>query len=320
MTTTETTAPAAAPGMTMASIILDNLRRAGWTVAVHNDFRLNGEPHTFWLLTHEETKRFAKGEGKSDQEALEICAHEAALATDAPVAFAVPELPGRPHVDLTDARRAVADVPAWIAHGNRIDNYPANTLVLVERLAKHLGAAIAVIEDRLAAPDDEFFDAEDAGDALRAGTAAFVGLEGYQTLLQTVHDEHHGGPLATCAVPICVEGRGHLPRVVPPLCKELGTGTWRCGLPAKHEGDCKLTRTVDAHVSFAAGAYGVPVDTVTTEQREKAKLATYMLAYGADAARAAATMGVTVEKLITSAEAVYPTLVPKPPADEEQPL
>jgi hypothetical protein len=159
------------PDTTMASILLASLRRAGWTVAVHNDFRLGGKPHTFWLLTHEATKRYAQGEGQSDQEALEICAHEAAMVTEAPLML--------------------------------------------------------------------------------------------------------------------------------------------------HEPDFEEP---DPYVSFAAGAYGVSAGEVTPEQRKAAKLATYMLAYGADTARAAATMGVTVEALITSAEAVYPTLVPKerrPLPDEE---
>lgn len=46
----------------------DDLRAAGWVVAVHNDYRLNGEPHTFWLFTKGD--RCVKGEGHSDREAL----------------------------------------------------------------------------------------------------------------------------------------------------------------------------------------------------------------------------------------------------------
>jgi hypothetical protein len=49
---------------------LARLRSAGWTVAVHNDYRLNGKPFTFWLFTHEKSGRFAKGEGATDDEAL----------------------------------------------------------------------------------------------------------------------------------------------------------------------------------------------------------------------------------------------------------
>jgi hypothetical protein len=47
---------------------VDWFRANGWAVAVHNDYRLNGEPHTFWLFTRGD--RFVKGEGRSDAEAL----------------------------------------------------------------------------------------------------------------------------------------------------------------------------------------------------------------------------------------------------------
>ena len=46
----------------------DDIRGAGWTVAVHNDYRLNGVPHTFWLFT--KNNRCLIGEGISDVEAL----------------------------------------------------------------------------------------------------------------------------------------------------------------------------------------------------------------------------------------------------------
>lgn len=47
----------------------DDIRAAGWAVAVHNDYRLHGESYTFWLFTKGE--RAVKGEGKSDSEALD---------------------------------------------------------------------------------------------------------------------------------------------------------------------------------------------------------------------------------------------------------
>lgn len=40
-------------------------------VAVHNDYRLKGEPFTFWLFTNMQTGRFVQGEAKTDEEALE---------------------------------------------------------------------------------------------------------------------------------------------------------------------------------------------------------------------------------------------------------
>ena len=48
----------------------DDLRSLGLTVAVHNDYRLNGVPHTFWLMT-DVTGMSYKGEGKTDAEALD---------------------------------------------------------------------------------------------------------------------------------------------------------------------------------------------------------------------------------------------------------
>ena len=51
------------------SEILARLRESGWSVAVHNDYRLNGQSRTFWLLTHS-SGVWAKGEGTTDEEAL----------------------------------------------------------------------------------------------------------------------------------------------------------------------------------------------------------------------------------------------------------
>lgn len=45
------------------------LRGAGWSVAVHNDYRLNGKRMTFWLMT-QPNGRWLKGEGETDEEAL----------------------------------------------------------------------------------------------------------------------------------------------------------------------------------------------------------------------------------------------------------
>ena len=48
------------------------LREAGWSVAVHNDYRLGGKAMTFWLWTHP-SGRWIKGEGETDAEALAQC-------------------------------------------------------------------------------------------------------------------------------------------------------------------------------------------------------------------------------------------------------
>ena len=51
-----------------ASASPDDIRAAGWSVAVHNDYRLGGVAHTFWLFTKD--GRAVKGEGASDALAL----------------------------------------------------------------------------------------------------------------------------------------------------------------------------------------------------------------------------------------------------------
>lgn len=50
----------------------DDLRYQGFKVAVHNDYMLNGENYTFWLMTKiiKRTIFAFKGEGKTDEEAL----------------------------------------------------------------------------------------------------------------------------------------------------------------------------------------------------------------------------------------------------------
>lgn len=48
----------------------DDLRAMGWSVAVHNDYKLNGASFTFWLFTKGETA--VKGEGRTDAEALNV--------------------------------------------------------------------------------------------------------------------------------------------------------------------------------------------------------------------------------------------------------
>lgn len=50
--------------------VLNDIRAAGWSVAVHNDYRSNGKQYTFWLFTHA-NGRWVKGEGATDAEALE---------------------------------------------------------------------------------------------------------------------------------------------------------------------------------------------------------------------------------------------------------
>lgn len=50
--------------------LLEDIRGRGWSVAVHNDYRLHGQRHTFWLFTCDKRALCAKGEGRTDEEAL----------------------------------------------------------------------------------------------------------------------------------------------------------------------------------------------------------------------------------------------------------
>lgn len=53
----------------LAGCIPDDIRAAGWSIAVHNDYRLAGERMTFWLFT--KGHQAVKGEGRTDREALD---------------------------------------------------------------------------------------------------------------------------------------------------------------------------------------------------------------------------------------------------------
>lgn len=59
--------------------VLYHIRADGWTVAVHNDYRLNGRHYTFWLFTKTlpcGVTVAVKGEGQADQQALAAVAAE----------------------------------------------------------------------------------------------------------------------------------------------------------------------------------------------------------------------------------------------------
>ena len=62
----------------------DDLREKGLSVAVHNDYRLDGERYTFWLMTAEHNGQTIalKGEGKTDEEALDLIRAAWAKLTD----------------------------------------------------------------------------------------------------------------------------------------------------------------------------------------------------------------------------------------------
>lgn len=52
-------------------------RKAGWVVAIHNDYRYHGEPHTFWLLTKRgsvsrRSGSYVCGEGQTEAQAFDL--------------------------------------------------------------------------------------------------------------------------------------------------------------------------------------------------------------------------------------------------------
>ena len=55
---------------------VDSWRQAGWSVAVHNDYRLYGQVWMFWLFTHP-SGIWAKGEGRSYAQALAAALEQA---------------------------------------------------------------------------------------------------------------------------------------------------------------------------------------------------------------------------------------------------
>lgn len=89
---------------------LARLRQAGWQVAIHNDYRLDGESCTFWLFTHP-SGVWAKGEGASDEEALIEVERQAAERLGCGVAVPV-EAPGRARRFFPLPGRGI---PIWLA-------------------------------------------------------------------------------------------------------------------------------------------------------------------------------------------------------------
>jgi hypothetical protein len=113
----------------LTAALADDIRSAGWAVAVHNDYRMNGEPHTFWLLTKGD--RAVKGEGRTDAEALgEV---RALLAnTDTPLGCEVEEDSSRGCERGThgcEVRHPPTPSPAelhWCANPDGVDRVPSN--------------------------------------------------------------------------------------------------------------------------------------------------------------------------------------------------
>ena len=56
----------------------DDIRAAGWMVAVHNNYRQDGKLHIFWLFTKGD--RAVQGEGTTDAQALNKIQRQLGLA------------------------------------------------------------------------------------------------------------------------------------------------------------------------------------------------------------------------------------------------
>lgn len=68
--------------------IPDDIRAAGWVVAIHNDYWQDGCQHTFWLFTMKTDGagdgQYVKGEGRTDAEALDEVRNKLGLAVSKP--------------------------------------------------------------------------------------------------------------------------------------------------------------------------------------------------------------------------------------------
>lgn len=115
-------APAGVAGGVDASRILDKLRAQSLMVAVHNDYRLNGERHTFWLMTAPDGMSY-KGEGQTDAEALESISAQLDAATQAqPSSY--PAVGG--------SGGATQSPAAWAMVNTAVEQYVAEYEVVVE--------------------------------------------------------------------------------------------------------------------------------------------------------------------------------------------
>lgn len=66
------------------------IRRLGWTVAVHNDYRLDGRNHTYWLFTKGEQCRQAECPVEDEAKALSALRKRLAALPSPPAEEAKP--------------------------------------------------------------------------------------------------------------------------------------------------------------------------------------------------------------------------------------
>lgn len=106
------------------------LRDAGWSVAVHNDYRLSGKPMTFWLWTHSDG-RWIKGEGANDDEALSACLQSLAAWNSR-----------APGVSVTREQIIAVVEPYLVSFGPSVAN--ANARFMADAILARIGGAPAV--------------------------------------------------------------------------------------------------------------------------------------------------------------------------------
>lgn len=102
---------------------LAELRNLGWSVAVHNDYRISGQDCTFWLLTHA-CGRWVKGEGHTDEEALADCLRRIerfSMNNRPPQPYAIRCTDNNLTLTFDTYEQAIAHWAWW----DRVQDYPA---------------------------------------------------------------------------------------------------------------------------------------------------------------------------------------------------
>lgn len=134
---------------------LATLRAAGWSVAVHNDYRLYGEPHTFWLFTHPDG-RWLKGEGRTDEDAIRAAVTNQVLVSTRPDYDALAERCDRLEHALRWAQTILANMAMEHTTGWR--GIFARWPISHEPLRADARGALPVIEKALAEQEQPHVD------------------------------------------------------------------------------------------------------------------------------------------------------------------
>jgi hypothetical protein len=155
-----------------------------------------------------------------------------------------------------------------------IESHQRENMRLLEAAEDMDAAAVDVEDDVLAAPAPE-----DAGTFLRALHLTGLGVQ----------------PLAILRNPdVTLEGEH----------EALQRVRARLGIDVEPDGTVSCPQHVDLHLQFAAAIFAKPISEITSDERLRTKRAGYFLAYGGAVEKAAAELGVPVER-ITAAMATH---------------